>query len=204
MSWEEIRSTSHPCPCGKGHYTVTLLSDDWNRFDDSWAMICPRCKNSYSLYSYTVNRRGQSETCRTWAPKVLLKELAALRKGIDAEKSQIADYLQNNYASRWRQHFSGKTKKAIWGELTEYGQRYPGLATFYTHVRFWGLEKSLYRYLDYRELATVRRVLQINDSALNSATNNIESLEQAAGRLHQRMTRPVSMHKPLILNNKQF
>jgi hypothetical protein len=168
---------------------VTLLSDDWNRFDDRWAMICTRCKNEYALYSYDVNRKGMSETHRTWAPKALANELKGLHQTIDDEQRRITTRVQTNYGQKWKQHFDGKTKKAIWSELTGAGRIYPSLATFYSHIRYLGLEKVLSRYLDHRELDTIRRVLAIKDSALNTAASRIQDLKRQAEKLHRQIVR---------------
>ena len=168
---------------------MTLLSDDWNRFDDRWSMVCSLCKKEYVLYSYDVNRKGMSETHRTWAPIALANELKRLHHKIANEQRRITTHLQTNYGRKWKEHFDSKNKKAIWNELTEGGHKYPSLATFYSHTRYLGLEKVLSRYLDHRELKTVERILKIKDPVLLSARAQVRELSHQAEKLHRQIIR---------------
>lgn len=185
MSWEESKPEPHPCPCGKGHYTVTHRSDDWGRFEDHWAMHCRHCNTNYVLYTYYGNRKGITETYHGWVPKPLLCELAELRERIEKEERRLATYLKAQYGEKWRQHFSGKRKKAIWSELTQDGRTYPSLSTFYSHIRNSGLVRVLEEYLAYREAETVIRVLELNDVGLSSIIERIQELEQATKQKEQ-------------------
>ena len=49
MSWEEMGTSSVPCPCGKGKITRTDFGDDWNRFREEIKIDCPACKAKYKL-----------------------------------------------------------------------------------------------------------------------------------------------------------
>lgn len=179
MSWEDSKPEPRACPCGKGKYTVTHRSDDWNRFDERWSMLCPRCKADYGLHSYATNRKGIAETHYGWVPKRPLDELAELVKRRDDESRKLAVLLVSRYASSWHEHFKRMSKREIWTELTNDGRNYPSLATFYSHVRQLGLEKVLNRYLVYREVETVGRVLKFSASELDSITKHLRALEQA-------------------------
>ena len=179
MSWEESKPEPHPCPCSKGHYTVVHRSDDWGRYEERWAMHCPRCNENYDLYTYHANRKGITETYHAWVPKPLLHELAELRERAEEEKRGLATYLERQYGDRWRQHFSGKTRKAIWTQLTQDGRNYPSLSTFYSHIRHSGLENVLKGYLHYGEAGTVIRILKLKDVELTSRIKKIQGLEQA-------------------------
>jgi hypothetical protein len=53
MSWETLTVNKYPCPCGKGEYEVELRSDDWNRFESNYTMLCKNCKELY-YYSHKV------------------------------------------------------------------------------------------------------------------------------------------------------
>lgn len=51
MSWEEMRTRSTPCPCGKGVITRTDYMDDWNRLEEKYSIECPECRKKYKLVS---------------------------------------------------------------------------------------------------------------------------------------------------------
>src|SRR6266699_3926307 len=108
MSWEDIDSKEHKCPCGKGHYVVVLRSDDWGRFDDHWTMDCKSCASNlitiYDLYSYSFNRKGLTSTHFGWINKSLSAELHALEETIESEKHEFESYLRTNYQQRWLEH----------------------------------------------------------------------------------------------------
>lgn len=142
-------------------------------------MHCRRCDTNYALYTYYGNRKGITETYYGWVPKPLLRELAELRERIEKEERGLASDLKARYGEKWRHHFTDKKKKAIWSELTQDGQTYPSLSTFYSHVRNSGLARVLEEYLAYREVETVIRVLELNDAELASMIERIQELEQA-------------------------
>lgn len=185
MSWEETKPEPRSCPCGRGYYAVTYRSDDWGRFEQRWAMHCPGCATNYALYTYYVNRKGTTETYYGWVPKPFLRELAELRKRMEEEKRRLATYLETQYNEKWLQHFSCKTKKAVWSELTQNGRTYPSLTTFYSHIRDSGLEYVLKGYLQYRETETIIRVLELDDIDLTSMIEMIQKLEQATEQKEQ-------------------
>ena len=180
MSWEESEPENRPCPCGKGRYTVVRRSDDWGRFDEHWAMHCPRCKADYALYIYHANRKGITETHHGWVQKSLLRELTQLQEQTDKEKQRLATYLRTKYAGQWHQYFTGKTKKTIWEELTQNGSHYPSLPTFYNHVRHSVVQNMLNSYLEHHNVGIVIRVLGLDDRKLTSVMQGIQDLEKAA------------------------
>lgn len=178
MSWDSGKPEPHTCPCGKGHYSVTHRSDDWGRFEERWVMHCSHCNTNYALHTYYRNRKGITETCHGWVRKPLLQELAGLNERMEEEKRGLATYLGKHYGEKWLQHFHGKTKKAIWCELTQDGRTYPSLSTFYSHIRNSGLDSVFKGYLDYREAGTVIRILELNDVKLTSIIEMVRELEQ--------------------------
>ena len=177
MSWEEMGSEHRPCPCRRGHYSVVRHSDDWGRHDEHWTMDCPQCRERYDLYETSFNRKGLWETFSGWVPKPLLEELAALGRELEAAKQDLAAYLVKHYETRWVAHFKGKTRGAIWAELTRDGQQYPSLGTFYRHVRDSGLTEVLQTYLGYRDVGIVVRVLGLSDPEPDRQVNGIAVLE---------------------------
>ncbi len=164
---------------------VTHRSDDWGRFEERWAMRCPRCNANYALYTYYQNHKGIAETHYGWVRKSLLQKLAALNEQMEDKKRGLATYLETRYGEKWLQHFRDKTKKAIWFELTRDGRTCPSLSTLYTHIRNSGLERVLEGYLDYREAATVIRVLELNDVKLTSIIESVRELERLVKQKEQ-------------------
>jgi len=178
MSWEESNPKSHPCPCGKSEYVVIHRSDDWGRFEERWEMRCPRCNTDYGLYTYHLNHKGMTETHYGWVKKSLLQELAELNRQMEDQKEGLRTYLRMHYGAKWLQHFRGKTKKAVWSELTRDGQVYPSLSTLYAHIRSSGLECVLEGYLNHQNVSTVTRILELNDVKLTKLIQIVRELER--------------------------
>lgn len=184
MSWEEGPSTKHSCPCGNGHYAVVPRSDDWGRYEERWEMLCPSCKETYGLYSLDYNRKGMVSTSHSWVPQQLLRELATGALEVEQAKEMLSAYAISQYEERWSRHFSGKTKKAIWRELTQDGNEYPSLPTFYLQIRDSSLSQQLSRYFNYRQLSTVVRILQLSDTELHVRMGRVQKLERALEEKH--------------------
>jgi hypothetical protein len=187
MSWEDHKPQNYPCPCGKGRYAVVVRSDDWNRFEQSWKMLCPECADVYVLHSCSVNRKGFNETQCGWIPKPLEGELNALCQKLESRNEDLTNYLKLHYAEKWRQHFAMRKKKEIWKALTNGGQGYPSLATFYSHVRCLGMEGVLNRYVESRHIETLIRVLKIKDALVSSAIMEIEKLKRGVVATEKRV-----------------
>lgn len=69
MAWETDRVEKKPCPCGSSTYTVEYRSDDWNRYEERWAMDCENCTKQYKLETYYLYRSGTSEENHRWIKK---------------------------------------------------------------------------------------------------------------------------------------
>jgi len=179
MSWEDGLPIKHPCPCGNGQYTVVERSDDWGRHEERWEMHCPSCLHRYGLYSFDYNRKGMVSTSHRWLPRQMLSELAVTASEVEEARKALSAYAVAQFQEQWNEHFRGKAKKAIWRELTEDGRQYPSLPTFYLHVRESSLEKQLARYLEYPQLPTVARILQVSSSELHSRIEKVQALERA-------------------------
>jgi hypothetical protein len=119
-----------------------------------------------------------TETYHGWVSKPLMEEFTQPRKQINLKKQQLASDAQTRYGDTWCQRFDGKTKKAIWAELTQSGGYYPSLSTFYSHVRHIGLPQVLNGYFHFHEIWTVIRVLGLCDDRLNAMIHDIETLER--------------------------
>lgn len=178
MSWEESEPIKQPCPCGQGHYTMIQRSDDWGRFDERWEMHCLVCEAEYGLYGHDYTRKGMVVTYRGWVLRHVLQELATASAAVEEARKRLASYATDEFGERWTAHFAGKTKKAIWRELTEDGKHYPSLGTFYKHVAESGMAHVLKRYFDPRELPNVIRLLGPSTSDLRERMADAERLER--------------------------
>jgi len=147
-------------------------------------MYCASCRTHYALYTYHHNRKGLIETYYGWLPVVFMHELTTLVTAIEDEKSQLTKYASTHYGEKWRNHFSGKTKKTIWRELTQEGEQYPGLSTFYSHARSSSMHSLLNDYFRYREIQTVIRVLELDDGNLGAPIEHIQKLEKELEEKH--------------------
>ncbi|MGJ7568878.1 hypothetical protein ACSFBM_33850 [Variovorax sp. GB1R11] len=179
MSWDEAAPTYRPCPCGAGKYAVISRFDDWNRSDERWEMHCPACATKYDLYvrNYT-GRKGMAATFRGWVLRNLLGELAAASAKLNDAKQSLATFASAQLGDHWLAYFAGRTKKAIWSELTEGGKCYPSLQAFYTQTRNSSPERILKEYFSYRRLPTVVRILGLSpESELAQRLKQTEYLE---------------------------
>lgn len=124
MSWEQMRSDTRPCPCGKGTITYCMDMDDWNRFRHYQIIDCAKCQAE-------ADKRQRLES-----------ERERRRESLLAKAVQIAE---RRYLVRWLAMYEGKNKKAAWLIYTG-GAGYPALGTFYRHVKFdGGVEQYLRR-----------------------------------------------------------
>lgn len=140
-------------------------------------MQCLKCKATHGLHSRAyMDRHGMNVVDFMWAPNEQLRELRDLENTIREQKSELATYLEKQHGIRWINHFEGRTKKAIWAELTDNGQAYPQLSTFYNHVRGGGLDRVLKSYLRYEGIEAVTRILQLDDAVLASRTRQVRDL----------------------------
>ena len=136
MSWEIMSTETRPCDCGAGTETFTFEMDDWNRTRSSTVIHCPQCQKK--------NRR------------VLEAERARERRR-DELLERAQQLATERYLPQWRAAFAGMTKKAAW-ELYTGGAGYPGLGTFYQHVKHAG---SLSKYMEWCLPNNLERVLHI-------------------------------------------
>lgn len=177
MSWEDISTDKRACPCGAGYYTVTIRSDDWGRQEERWAMACSKCADAYVLFKRYRIDKGMTGIHFGWVPSPLMDEITRLEKQIERHKGDISSYVKARYGSEWHQHFQGKTKKAIWIELTRGGTVHPKLSTFYSHVKQSGLGQVLDSYLDFHNIQTVISIFGLEDEQLDTMVDLIDELE---------------------------
>jgi hypothetical protein len=145
-------------------------------------MHCPACKANYGLYTQDYSDKGIAARYRGWARRTLLLDLSAATENLEKEKGRLTDHARTEFRERWNKHFSGKTKKAAWRELTDDGKSYPSLPTFYTHIRESSLEQVLERYFECGELPTVVRILRLNGSDLETSLTRVQRLEEELKR----------------------
>jgi hypothetical protein len=93
MSWEQMRSDTRPCPCGKGTITYCMDMDDWNRFRHYQIIDCAKCQSEAD-----EKQRLESERERR-------------RESLLAKAVHIAE---RRYLVRWLAMYEGKDKKAAW------------------------------------------------------------------------------------------
>ena len=183
MSWEEMSRDRNPCPCGQGTYSIINEMDDWNRSRSRWQMDCPKCKTEYQLYS-----RGGYDSSRLptthylWVKK---EQLLKHKKLIEQSKKSYDRAIVlafNRYFETWIQFFKNKNKKEIWSTLTNKGETYPALGTFYKHLKDDGTERYLKRFFE-NENNRALQVLGIIDNEILTLKNQSESLHDEANNI---------------------
>jgi hypothetical protein len=154
MSWEIIRTETHPCDCGAGTATFTFEMDDWNRTRSSTEIHCPPCREK----EHQKQRENEERERR--------------RDELLDRARQVA---KERYLTQWLALFAGMTKKAAWEQYTG-GSGYPALGTFYQHVKHSG---SLSKYMEWcltSDLEQALRVLAVEDKEIQSLLQEREQL----------------------------
>jgi hypothetical protein len=145
MSWEIMSVETHPCECGTGTETFTLEIDDWNRMRTSIKIQCSQCHEKRQRQLDAEHEREQR------------------REELLQTAQQIA---RERYLAKWLSRFTGMTKQAAW-KLYTGGSGYPGLGTFYQHVKDTG---SLVTYMEQcltSDLERSLRVLETKDGEID-------------------------------------
>jgi hypothetical protein len=154
MSWEIMRTETHPCDCGGGTATYTFEMDDWNRTRSSTEIHCPQCRE-----------KQQQKQTADWERERRRDELLERAQRLVAER----------YLSQWLTLFADTTKKAAWERYTG-ASGYPALGTFYQHVKHAG---SLSKYMEWcltNDLERALRVLAVEDKEIQNLLREREGL----------------------------
>lgn len=62
MSWETFKTMKIPCLCRNGEIIQEILSDDWNRFEETEPVIkCEKCSKKYKIVSEFHNPKPHHE-----------------------------------------------------------------------------------------------------------------------------------------------
>jgi hypothetical protein len=177
MSWEEMSSTKHPCPCGSGTYTVTRLMDDWNRSEERWEMDCLVCKDKFTLYESGYWHSGLWTPTYRWVLREALAKVQEQQAEINQLERKIIDLARSRYLEIWCALFSGcKSKKDVWFSLTQ-GKRYPSLATFYKSVRYQGLKTYIDNWFNWDHLSDVLTSIKVADTDIARLIQEYSELE---------------------------
>ncbi len=166
-----------PCPCGKGTYTIISEMDDWNRTRDSWEMNCADCKREYLLQTETAFDSGLSYERHFWARRGNVEKYEKLKQEANKLLKKAYEISETMYLEKWKNTFNGKNKKSVWVAITNNGEHYPSLGTFYKHVKDEGIEKYLESFFK-RENSEALKILGISDE-------NISMLRKKAGELEK-------------------
>lgn len=183
MNWEVMSVEKHPCPCGKGIYSVTHRMDDWNRTDISKSMDCEVCRERYVIYSENLYRSGMPGVAQFWISKEVRAEYERLLNEAKALRRQVQILRDQRYLPKWNALFQGKNKKQSWKILTNKGKRYPALGTFYQHTKEEGLAEYLERHFknaDDRDFNEILKILGVEDAEVASLIKRATTIEQDA------------------------
>lgn len=188
MSWEETSRRHYACPCGKGTYAIVIISDDWNRSEESWEMDCLDCKTNFRLYTFSHSRSGLIEDHFLWIPQLAYNELIRIKDQIETIKNDILRTAQSRHMQRWLSSFAhAKSKKEIWRTLTDNGQKYPSYSTMISHLKDSNLETFLRRQFTFDNLPFVFKILEIKDAEFDVELHGLKKLEGQFYRLNQRL-----------------
>lgn len=135
MSWESVSEQQHPCPCGEGFFTAIVEMDDWNRTRSGWVMGCLKCREEYIDFRSTAYDSGLSYTAHRWVKVKAHQQYKKLSTNAKAVLGKAQNLAAERYCDLWLQYFDGKNKKQVWEILTNNGNHYPSLGTFYKHCR---------------------------------------------------------------------
>lgn len=188
MSWEEMRVRKYKCPCGSGTYTVRSFMDDWNRTEESWEMDCPICKKKYQLYTYHYYDSGMMCNAYLWVPKDLYSEMEKIKERLEKSKEEVVNLARSRYMGMWLSYFSdAKTKKEVWRRLTNNGERYPSLSTFYSNIKNNNIRKYIADYFCHDNLAFILEKLRIKDADIYKKTLEIKELDDKLDNMRENL-----------------
>lgn len=127
------------CPCSKGIFQIEKYSDDWNRYETRWVMMCPFCKVNYVLWSYVIYEKGIGFKNYLWIPKELNQKIKKIQFAILKKKKMLIRFAKKQYLDEWLQYIQNfKSKRAAWEDLRRSNINFPSLSTFYKHYKtFW-------------------------------------------------------------------
>ena len=178
MSWEEMSSTKSKCPCGQGTYTVRSYMDDWNRLEDRWEMDCPECQERFQLYTYYYLDSGMTWDSKIWVLSEEFERYRLIEEELEIIKVEVVGLFISRYLDRWISYFDDtKTKKDVWRRLTDNGERYPSLSTFYSHIRGSDVLEYLRKEVNFHNLPFMITKLGIVDILIVEKLAQIENLE---------------------------
>ncbi len=183
MSWEEMSVDKHPCPCGRGTFSVAHRMDDWNRSDTSMRMDCQDCRDGYVIYSEKSYRSGMPRVVQFWISKEISVEYDKLSNEAKALRAQEKSLRTQRHLSAWLALFTGKNKKQSWELLTNNGEKYPALGTFYQHTKDEGLTAYLERHFknaDDHSFSEILKLLHVEDAELAGMLERATIIEQEA------------------------
>lgn len=186
MSWEEMSVKKHPCPCGKGTYSVAHRMDDWNRTDTSMNIDCESCRCNYVIHSEYSHRSGLPYVVQFWISRDVKAEHDRLLDEARVARTQVINLRTQRYFPKWLALFSNKNKKQAWELLTNKGERYPALGTFYLHTKEQGLTKYLewhFSNADDRSFKEILNLLDIVDAEVAGLMERTATIEQEARNL---------------------
>ncbi len=183
MSWEEMSVEKHPCPCGKGTYSVTLRMDDWHRTAKSMKMDCEDCRGQYVIHTENSHRSGLPHVVQFWISKDVAAEHDRLLEEARTARSKIVNLRTQRHLPKWLALFGNKNKKQAWALLTNKGDRYPALGTFYQHTKEEGLPQYLERHFrnaDDSAFNEMLNLLGVEDAELAGLMKRAAMIEQEA------------------------
>ena len=183
MSWEDDSVDEEKCPCGKGTYSVTSSSDDWNRFRTSWTMNCTECKRNYRLFEFTYHRDGMGETGFRWVKtEIYDAAMAMIERGERMEESCLAK-ARAEYLEILVQQCNDLSRKEIWTKLSKGLRSFSSLGTFYKHTK--GRDKRAYLadVFQYYPVPDVLRLIGVKNVALVASLQEAKKLKLDADKL---------------------
>jgi hypothetical protein len=188
MSWEETGTHEYKCPCKQSTYTVTLLSDDWNRCDERWVMNCEACRENYAVYSFWENDSGLTFEAKYWIKKEILTSLSDNENRLKSIIDDTMGYAKKLYLNQWLDSFGNiKSKKQIWVVLSSLFSDQLSLSAFYAHIKNSGVHSYLASEFNFKNLQKLLNYLQIVDSnvrvRLHNAMDQQDEILQVQARL---------------------
>lgn len=184
MSYEEMGSAKHPCPCGKGTYTVTHFMDDWNRSKYEEKMNCTDCRKKYVLDSYATYDSGLATTATRWIKASDNKKANQLERNAEKLNKKAEKLAKVRYLNLWLEYFSKiGDKKKIWEKLTFNGSKYPSLGTFYKHIKPNGVKEYLKGYFNLdnsEDFDVIMKIMNTKDIEIAKLFKSAEQLIEKA------------------------
>jgi hypothetical protein len=168
-----------PCPCGSGSYCAEEWVSDWGGSRERWTMLCPTCREQYTIFSFAYREKTSSWIGYRWVTRQEDEIHTALAQEVSAAADELLAEARTRHLERWMSLCRNRTKKQLWELLNDpRDAASPALSTFYKHARRLGLERHWGHEFSVPNMRQILDVLGVDDAELALAVGRLAELQR--------------------------